>query len=190
MTARVDPIKVWGPSTIRAFAGGSCHLVADTLDELHAFAAKLGLKRAWFQPARYPHYDLNAGRREKAVKLGAVEVTSRELLPFAKRLKEEMQAPAELFPSAARSERLSLASAVEVVRKHRACAYTGQSRCDCKYGPEVRRVPSSVDPTRFRETMDYATEHNGCPELRVVASLLLAMTDAEYERISKRARRA
>ncbi len=26
-----------------------CHLVADTLPELHAFAQKLGLRQAWFQ---------------------------------------------------------------------------------------------------------------------------------------------
>ena len=26
-----------------------CHLVADSLDELHTFAARLGLRRSWFQ---------------------------------------------------------------------------------------------------------------------------------------------
>jgi hypothetical protein len=34
------------------------HLLADSLDELHAFAGKLGLQRAWFQAppqTRYPH---------------------------------------------------------------------------------------------------------------------------------------
>ncbi|WP_122711357.1 DUF4031 domain-containing protein, partial [Pseudomonas viridiflava] len=34
-----------------------CHLVADSLDELHAFAARLGLRRSWFQSKTYyPHY--------------------------------------------------------------------------------------------------------------------------------------
>jgi hypothetical protein len=45
-----------------------CHLVADTLPELHAFARRLGLRQAWFQAkAAYPHYDVTVGcwRRPK-----------------------------------------------------------------------------------------------------------------------------
>lgn len=53
-----------------------CHLVADTLEELHAFAARLGLKRAWFQEHHFlPHYDLTAGKRAQAVALGAADLT-------------------------------------------------------------------------------------------------------------------
>lgn len=60
----------------------SCHLYADTLDELHAFAARLGMKRAWFQhkPGRLPHYDLTATRRRQAVRLGAIEDEDDEVL--------------------------------------------------------------------------------------------------------------
>lgn len=53
----------------------SCHLFSDTgdLDELHEFAAKIGVKRGWFQDdERLPHYDLTAGKRQFAVKQGAV----------------------------------------------------------------------------------------------------------------------
>jgi hypothetical protein len=65
----------------------ACHLVADTLDELHLFAAKLGLKRAWFQNnPRLPHYDLTEGRRKKAVELGAVEIDRKGLAARMKRL--------------------------------------------------------------------------------------------------------
>jgi hypothetical protein len=53
----------------------SCHLLADTLDDLHAFAEKIGLRRAWFQNGSAPHYDLVSSRREAAVKAGAVELT-------------------------------------------------------------------------------------------------------------------
>ena len=40
------------------------HLIADSLDELHAFAAKIGLKRYWFQDAKklHPHYDITTRR--------------------------------------------------------------------------------------------------------------------------------
>jgi len=59
----------------------SCHLYGDSLEELHAFAGRIQLRRSWFQNhARLPHYDLTAARRERAVRAGAVEVTSREMV--------------------------------------------------------------------------------------------------------------
>jgi hypothetical protein len=55
-----------------------CHLVSDkSLEELHEFAGRIGLKRAWFQR---DHYDLTPGMRVRAVRAGAVEVTARELV--------------------------------------------------------------------------------------------------------------
>ncbi len=77
MTVRVDELVLW-PTRIRCFANGSCHLMADTEDELHAFAARLGLRRAWFQPLSSPHYDLTASKRARALELGAVFVPGRE----------------------------------------------------------------------------------------------------------------
>lgn len=53
-----------------------CHMWADTEEELHAIAAKLGLKRAWFQQppkASWKHYDISLGVRAKAVAMGAQE---------------------------------------------------------------------------------------------------------------------
>jgi hypothetical protein len=59
-----------------------CHLLADDEEELHAFAARLGLRRAWFQttPGRpwKDHYDLPEAVRLRAVELGATELTFRE----------------------------------------------------------------------------------------------------------------
>src|SRR5215211_7357682 len=55
-----------------------CHLATDgSFDELHAFAARLGLRRAWFQR---DHYDLPPHGRAAAVALGAEEVSTDELL--------------------------------------------------------------------------------------------------------------
>jgi hypothetical protein len=72
LTVYVDPIIAWGWKP--PFDKGSCHLTADTLEELHAFAARLGMRRAWFQDHPLcPHYDLTPGRREVAVRLGAKE---------------------------------------------------------------------------------------------------------------------
>lgn len=55
-----------------------CHLASDTgYDELHDFAARLGLRRAWFQG---DHYDLPEQLWDEAVALGATPVDSRELV--------------------------------------------------------------------------------------------------------------
>lgn len=73
MSVYVDDAFVeggWGK-----WSGGG-HLQADTLDELHAFAARLGLRRQWFQtrPGRpeKDHYDLTRTRRDQAIYLGAI----------------------------------------------------------------------------------------------------------------------
>ena len=60
----------------------SCHMKADTEEELHAMAAELGLRREWFQdhvnPA-YRHYDLTASKRAQALQHGAISLTWREM---------------------------------------------------------------------------------------------------------------
>jgi hypothetical protein len=54
------------------------HLVSDeSFDELHAFAARLGIPRGAFQG---DHYDVPAHLRVEAIALGAVPVDSRELV--------------------------------------------------------------------------------------------------------------
>lgn len=68
-----------------------CHMLADTLDELHAMAARLGLKREWFQSKSTPHYDVCLSKRRLAVKLGAVEIDRRKVVELARKLREEGQ---------------------------------------------------------------------------------------------------
>ena len=52
------------------------HLLADELDELHAFAERLGLPRRAFQDKRSgAHYDIDAALRERALALGAVAIS-------------------------------------------------------------------------------------------------------------------
>lgn len=60
----------------------SCHMYADTLDELHAFAKSIGLKRAWFQDKRVPHYDLNKSKHAKAIAKGATQHDRRQAVTF------------------------------------------------------------------------------------------------------------
>ena len=62
-------------------SGYWCHMVSDSsLEELHVFAQRLGLRREQFQEhGRLPHYDLRPEVREKALSLGAKTVSSKEL---------------------------------------------------------------------------------------------------------------
>ena len=72
MAVLVDP-AMW-PWRGREWA----HLVSDvSYDELHEFAARLGIPRDAFQG---DHYDVPSDARARAIRLGAEEVGSRELL--------------------------------------------------------------------------------------------------------------
>jgi hypothetical protein len=52
----------------------------DDLAELHAFAARIGLRRSWFQNEPWPrqHYDVTESKRQEAIRAGAVAITWRE----------------------------------------------------------------------------------------------------------------
>jgi hypothetical protein len=77
VTIMVDELRKW-PTKIAVFLDGSCHLTTHgDIEELHAFAAGIGLRRAWFQNGRVPHYDLDGARRELALTLGATFVPAR-----------------------------------------------------------------------------------------------------------------
>lgn len=63
--------------------GPSCHLLADSVEELNEFAISIGLKLSWFQPAKggaMPHYDLTVNKRKQAVKKGAIEIDRYQLV--------------------------------------------------------------------------------------------------------------
>lgn len=68
-----------------------CHLVADSLDELHAFAARLGLQRRWFQERSfYPHYDVTVSVRDRAIRIGAVDASRETVIACCKLMRSEM----------------------------------------------------------------------------------------------------
>lgn len=80
MTVYVDSLFPTRPTPRWRF-NAACHLVSDSLEELHEFAKKLGLKRSWFQNhARLPHYDLTENKRRQAVRLGAIEVDRKKIV--------------------------------------------------------------------------------------------------------------
>lgn len=71
-----------------------CHMFADTDEELHAMAAKIGVQRKWHQrppAASWSHYDVCQSKRALAIKHGAVEMQyGRELVEWV-RAKEDRE---------------------------------------------------------------------------------------------------
>jgi len=70
VTVYVDqfPGNGWG-----RWSGGG-HLLTSDLAALHALAGRIGLRRAWFQDQTFPHYDLTATTRQRALAAGAVPI--------------------------------------------------------------------------------------------------------------------
>ena len=72
-----------------------CHLTADTVDELHAFAQRLGLPRRAFQsrPGRpwVDHYDLPETWRPLAIERGAVPLTFRDAVGQMRERRQRMR---------------------------------------------------------------------------------------------------
>lgn len=52
------------------------HMIADTNDELHAMARRIGIARKWYQG---DHYDICMSKRLMAIERGALAITLREL---------------------------------------------------------------------------------------------------------------
>lgn len=62
-------------------------MVSDDLDSLHVFAQSLGIKRERFQNKKKPgkkepHYDVKTILYDKAIEMGAIPITRKELLTF------------------------------------------------------------------------------------------------------------
>ena len=56
-----------------------CHLLADSTEELHEFAAAVGLSRqAFHRAARIPHYDITAKQRLLMLSKGVQSITVRQ----------------------------------------------------------------------------------------------------------------
>ena len=57
------------------------HMGSPDLEALHKMANAIGVKRKWFQNKKHhPHYDICKQMKEKAIELGAVEVSDKELI--------------------------------------------------------------------------------------------------------------
>jgi len=98
LTVYVDPLMGHGWK-LHGYTVQNCHLFTDAdLDELHAFAERMGMKREWFHDRRIPHYDLTPSCRRLAVSCGAVEVDLREAVYLWVRIQGRRSALAIEYP--------------------------------------------------------------------------------------------
>jgi hypothetical protein len=69
-------------ATVGFVTGRWSHLTGDSDEELHQFAQRLGLRRAWFQDHHRDvtrhHYDVTEPTRLRAIEAGALAVTWRQ----------------------------------------------------------------------------------------------------------------
>jgi Protein of unknown function (DUF4031) len=66
------------------------HLLADDIDELHRFAARLGIHRTSYQgppKTSIPHYDLTGYERRRAIASGAIACSRYEIVAVVRRLR-------------------------------------------------------------------------------------------------------
>ena len=91
MAILIDSFQNGARGPIRYWHRRCGHLVSDSsIEELHEFAAELGLRREWFQLKSIPHYDLTGRVYELAIERGAILVSSREIVRRAVRLEAEI----------------------------------------------------------------------------------------------------
>lgn len=75
MTVYVDDMRARYGSLVM------CHMIADSDDELHAMADRIGVDRKWWQSPETTsgsHYDIAQTKRVLAVHAGAVQITQRQ----------------------------------------------------------------------------------------------------------------
>lgn len=74
-----------------------CHMIADTHKELLAMGEAIGMRKAWLQKEGHwdEHYDVGQTKRATAVRLGACQVSQRELV---RRLLLKKPGPAAPLP--------------------------------------------------------------------------------------------
>lgn len=106
---RWRPMPVMVDEAIFTWRGKKwCHLFCEDEVTLHEFARRLGLLRGWFQKppkASWKHYDITAGKRQKAIDLGAVAVDKYEALIVSRRMQGRLTAAWVEMVEKARSQR-------------------------------------------------------------------------------------
>lgn len=159
------------------------HLVSDSnLEELHAFARSVGLRREWFQPGRrtnrlgIPHYDVTTERaRARVLGTGRVQAVSRKDL-------------VRLARTTLRREELNVEKTLLAVHGKCSCAHiytrqdTGQSVVGEPYINDLGGIGFAECPHIPPATVRPATAADHAEALGLTATDLCdAQKDARFE---------
>lgn len=70
------------------------HMIADTTEELLAMATRIAVNHIWIQDPGTPHehFDISKGRRDLAVRFGAIEIDTKQLGEILKRKGTHLEA--------------------------------------------------------------------------------------------------
>lgn len=64
-----------------------CHMLADSLEELHEMADRIGVSRHWYQHKNVPHYDVCKTKRALAVRYGAQEIQRGKVIELVEKFR-------------------------------------------------------------------------------------------------------
>lgn len=66
-----------------------CHMLADTVEELHEMADRIGVNRKWFQNHGTPHYDISLSKKAAALLNGAVMADNKKVVELIRKHRGE-----------------------------------------------------------------------------------------------------
>lgn len=75
-----------------------CHMLADTVEELNAMAARIGVNERWLQKRPVPHYDICLTKKKAALEAGATLIDRRAVARLTRRLRHQDEAQAQEVP--------------------------------------------------------------------------------------------
>ena len=67
---------------------GYCHMVSDSISELHEFAKSIGVKKCWYENKRgkkEPHYDIKGIQIKKAIDAGGYSSSKKRIEDILKK---------------------------------------------------------------------------------------------------------
>lgn len=67
-----------------------CHMIADTPEELHTMAGRIGMEHRWFQAppkASFWHYDVSLSKRTLAIMAGAIDCERNDFILALRRIR-------------------------------------------------------------------------------------------------------
>ncbi len=169
MTVYVDDMRMHAKvGTLRARWS---HLLAADREELHRFAARLGLDRRWFQEkcrveqaeqCPHWHYDVTDSKRAEAIALGAEQITLHQAGDLMRARRAAMRAAAG-GPFAPVAASVPASVSVPVPQPHHLVAEPG--RTPAAYDPERQqhswvRERSNARRCRFCDVLVVHRRHN------------------------------